>query len=87
MFNYLSSKLLFIVFLSVGVLLAGCQGESDSGSDMSELSAAETDTVLSSVMSDTLNAISEPLVDHMYTADPSAHVFDGTLYILSLIHI
>jgi len=26
-------------------------------------------------------AISEPLVSHMYTADPSAHVFDNTIYI------
>lgn len=27
------------------------------------------------------HAISEPLVSHMYTADPSAHVFDGRIYI------
>ena len=26
-------------------------------------------------------AISQPLVTHMYTADPSAHVFDGRLYV------
>ncbi len=26
-------------------------------------------------------AISAPLVTHLYTADPSAHVFDGALYI------
>jgi len=26
-------------------------------------------------------AISQPLVTHIYTADPSAHVFDGTIYI------
>jgi len=26
-------------------------------------------------------AISKPLVDHIYTADPSAHVFDGKIYI------
>ena len=26
-------------------------------------------------------AISKPLVQHMYTADPSAHVFDGKIYI------
>lgn len=32
---------------------------------------------------ETLNAkaISSPLVSHMYTADPSAHVFDGRIYI------
>ena len=27
------------------------------------------------------NALSKPLVSHMYTADPSAHVFDGKIYI------
>lgn len=27
------------------------------------------------------NALSQPLVEHIYTADPSAHVFDGTIYI------
>ena len=27
------------------------------------------------------NAISQPLVNHIYTADPSAHVFNGKLYI------
>jgi len=26
-------------------------------------------------------AISQPLVSHLFTADPSAHVFDGTIYI------
>lgn len=28
-------------------------------------------------------AISQPLVTHLYTADPSAHVFDGKIYIYS----
>ena len=26
-------------------------------------------------------AISQPLVEHIYTADPSAHVFNGRLYV------
>ena len=26
-------------------------------------------------------AISQPLVTHIYTADPSAHVFEGRIYI------
>jgi hypothetical protein len=30
---------------------------------------------------DTLQPISQPLVSHIYTADPSAHVFDGKIYI------
>src|SRR5882757_9143749 len=28
-----------------------------------------------------IKAISQPLVKHIYTADPSAHVFDGKIYI------
>lgn len=28
-----------------------------------------------------LKAISQPIVSHLYTADPSAHVFDGKIYI------
>lgn len=28
-----------------------------------------------------VNAISNPLVTHIYTADPSAHVFDGKIYV------
>ncbi len=30
---------------------------------------------------DTLQPISQPLVSHIFTADPSAHVFDGRIYI------
>lgn len=30
---------------------------------------------------DSLKPISQPLVTHIYTADPSAHVFDGKIYI------
>ena len=29
----------------------------------------------------TAKAISQPLVTHIYTADPSAHVFDGKIYV------
>ncbi|HET7911910.1 MAG TPA: hypothetical protein VFL49_07755, partial [Pseudolabrys sp.] len=29
----------------------------------------------------TSKAISQPLVTHIYTADPSAHVFEGRIYI------
>ncbi|MDR8390177.1 glycoside hydrolase family 43 protein [Aliifodinibius sp. S!AR15-10] len=69
-----------ILILVVGILMlpVACQKSSENGS---ETSGSVADTTLTSEMSDTLDAISEPLVDHMYTADPSAHVFDGTLYI------
>ena len=38
---------------------------------------------ISHINFDELNkkAISQPLIKHMYTADPSAHVFDGKIYI------
>jgi hypothetical protein len=38
---------------------------------------------ISHINFDELNkkAISQPLINHMYTADPSAHVFDGKIYI------
>ena len=39
-----------------------------------DLTAAELDALAA-------KAISQPLVTHLYTADPSAHVFDGRLYI------
>lgn len=68
---------LIIVVVS-SVLSSACQKSSEQSSDTSGTTA---DTTLTSEMSDTLDAISEPLVDHMYTADPSAHVFNETLYI------
>lgn len=37
--------------------------------------------IASLVEDDTVQFLSEPLVTDLYTADPSAHVFDGTLYI------
>jgi len=30
-----------------------------------------------------LQSVNKPLVEHMYSADPSAHVFEGTLYVYS----
>ncbi len=61
--------------LSLTFLLTNCQNKkSDSG---------EKDTV--KLKADTVAAapqpVSEPLVTHIYTADPSAHVFNGKLYI------
>ena len=45
--------------------------EDTSSADTTEVAAQE----------DTLQAISKPLVSHIYTADPAAHVFNGKLYI------
>lgn len=40
-----------------------------------------TQPVYSNIQQYIDNAISKPLVSHMYTADPSAHVFDGKIFI------
>ena len=39
------------------------------------------ETLTSDLQSLAAKAISQPLVTHIYTADPSAHVFDGAIYI------
>lgn len=41
---------------------------------------SETDT-LTTVLDKGPQPISQPLVEHIYTADPSAHVFDGKIYV------
>ena len=68
----------FLILVLSSMVMVACQQD---GEQTAETSEATQDTTLSSEMSDTLDAISEPLVDHMYTADPSAHVFNETLYI------
>lgn len=62
---------LFTIILTSGLMLS-------CGSRPAEEDAT-VDT--SDQPEDTLQAISEPLVSHIYTADPSAHVFDGRIYI------
>ncbi|MGO1297936.1 MAG: glycoside hydrolase family 43 protein [Vibrio sp.] len=53
----------------------------DSKTETTELSDAERITQLDLARADTLTAISQPLVKHMYTADPSAHVFNNHIYV------
>ncbi len=64
------------VLLVFAILSTACQRKNKGSED-----AIQADSVVSEVNQDTLTAISQPLVTHMYTADPSAHVFDGKLYI------
>ncbi len=65
----------FIIFSLSVLLLAACQ------SNPSESNGDKAETASDSLSTDTLNAISDPLVTDMYTADPSAHVFEGKIYI------
>ncbi len=65
----------FVLLLSSAFFVA-CQGNKKAEN---ENVTEETTSVVSPL--DTLNAISDPLVTHIFTADPSAHVFEGKLYI------
>lgn len=63
----LDAKLLSFV-LATGIATASCQQNSQK-------TVEKTDTAKSSKF------LSAPLVKHIYTADPSAHVFNGKIYI------
>ncbi|MGC3946204.1 MAG: glycoside hydrolase family 43 protein [Chryseolinea sp.] len=71
--SFVLSTLGLITFGIAGTLFFSC------GSRTSEDTEAAEETTTG--QKDTLQAISEPLVSHIYTADPSAHVFNGRIYI------
>lgn len=62
----------FLVIL-IAVFFGSCQ------KNTSETNADAADTAATAPVEPT--PISEPLVTHIYTADPSAHLFDGKIYI------
>src|SRR5437868_14679409 len=60
-------------FISISILTGACSGDSSTN---------KTDTTaVKNSGPDTLVPISKPLVSNIYTADPSAHLFDGKIYI------
>ncbi|GAB3165423.1 glycoside hydrolase family 43 protein [Telluribacter humicola] len=67
------SKNVLLIIVLASAFATSCQ---ESSRDSEEEATTEQNA-------DTLgkNAISEPLITDMYTADPSAHVFDGKIYI------
>ena len=65
---FLSSVILSAAF----ILLFGCNDEQASAKE-----EANADTTGKKEK----EYLSEPLVSHMYTADPSAHFFNGRIYI------
>ncbi len=67
----LPSRLYQFALICAIACFGSCEQKTTSTS-----SEAETETE-----SDSLGAISQPLVTDLYTADPSAHVFDGKVYI------
>lgn len=64
-----------IVLLATAV--ASFSASCNNGETKKETSVTEN----AQTASDSINPISEPLVSHIYTADPSAHVFGGKIYI------
>ncbi|MEJ1241831.1 glycoside hydrolase family 43 protein [Chryseolinea sp. T2] len=62
-----------ITFGIACTLLFSCGSRPAETNDTAEQTTAEQE--------DTLQAISDPLVSDIYTADPSAHVFNGRIYI------
>jgi hypothetical protein len=65
--------IVLVTFIFAATLFSSC------GSRPVEDTTESNDTT--TLMEDTLQAISKPLVSHIYTADPSAHVFGGRIYI------
>lgn len=76
MIRYLSIKSSSVVLLAA-VLFLACQSKPTETSNNAVDSVA-TDSVEQKSLP---KPISEPLVTHIYTADPSAHVFNGRIYI------
>src|SRR3954452_7300669 len=61
--------------LTAAIFISGCQGSGDQNTKPAEsVPVAKKDQVTSKY-------VSQPLVSHIYTADPSAHVFNGRIYI------
>src|SRR3569833_1243945 len=59
----------------VTILLGGCREGGDKNAAVADTAAGTgKDSVISKY-------VSQPLVSHIYTADPSAHLFNGRIYI------
>ena len=53
------------------LLMASCNNSNNTATEQDTTAVTETKK----------EYLSQPLVSHIYTADPSAHVFDGRIYI------
>jgi hypothetical protein len=71
--NFSSTKL-FLFPALLGLYLISCTNNQG-------VSAAATNDDSATTSGDTGKYLSPPLVTHIYTADPSAHVFNGRIYI------
>lgn len=59
-------RLFTLIVMSSTLLITGCTKKSDQSAELT---------------TETKTPISQPLVSHIYTADPSVHVFNGRIYI------
>lgn len=64
-----------LVLSSVILLFSACSQEKKTKNDQEALNQSDSSAVLFQ------NSISQPLVSQRYSADPSAHVFNGKIYI------
>lgn len=61
------------------IMAAGCQSGKESTTKGQQYASAKTGAAAEEPQ--VLSALAEPLVTDIYTADPSAHVFEGKLYV------
>src|SRR5437763_528787 len=64
----------FPILLCAAIASAGCNSNNSTANNNSDTTHTGSDT-------NTVTYLSQPLVTNIYTADPSAHVFNGTIYI------
>lgn len=74
--NSLQFQQALLFALITAVVLNACTGSTNSNTETKDTVAVKKDTA-----TDTLKPISQPLISDIYTADPSAHVFNGKIYI------
>lgn len=73
------SKSLLTLALGAALLSSGCGDKNAQPGTATTISSAASSESAPAI--DTTKFIGQPLVSHIYTADPSAHVFNGRIYI------
>ncbi|MBC3542198.1 glycoside hydrolase family 43 protein [Rufibacter sediminis] len=76
MIKFRTAKYLPFVLIAASALNSACQKQSSTETESSEAKSETT-----AAAKDTSKYLSQPLIPGMYTADPSAHVFNGKIYI------
>lgn len=73
--------MLVLFYKKLILLLAAVAGIAFSACNNSSHSTSGTDSATNGNVNDSITYLSQPLVKDIYTADPSAHVFNGKIYI------